>query len=60
MVRVRFAIAVPKARWVDLSLRLRSRSGSPRFRRVETLNPEAHVHVLRLTEPNELDQDVLA
>lgn len=59
MVRVRFAIAVPKTRWVDLSLWLRSRSESPRFRRVETLNPEAHVHLLRLTEPNELDHEVL-
>ena len=60
MVRVRFAIAVPKTRWVDLSLWLRNRRESPRFRCVETLAPEAHVHTLRLTEPGQLDQDVLA
>ena len=60
MVRVRFAIAVPKTRWIDLSLWLRKRSESPRFRRVETLSPEAHVHILRLPTPNELDREVMA
>ena len=56
MVRVRFAIAVPKRLWIDLGRWLRKRSESPRFRRLETLTPEAHVHLLRLSSPDGLDR----
>ncbi len=55
MVRVRFAGAVPRSRWLDVGFWLPRRLDSPRLRRVETLYPNAHVHSLRLTRPSQLD-----
>jgi Bacteriocin-protection, YdeI or OmpD-Associated/Domain of unknown function (DUF1905)/Domain of unknown function (DUF5655) len=58
MVRVRFAGAVPKSRWLEVGFWLPRRIESPRFRRVETIYPNAHVHVLRITEPSQLDAEL--
>ena len=59
MVRVRFAGAVPNARWLDIGLWLPRRVEHSRFRKIETIYPEVHTHVLRITRPEELD-DVVA
>jgi hypothetical protein len=58
MVRVRFAGAMPKKEWLELGFWLRRRVESPRFRRVETIYPNAHVHVLRVRSPEELDGEI--
>jgi hypothetical protein len=58
MVRVRFAGAVPKKEWLEVGFWLPRRVSSPRFRRVETITPRAHVHLLRISHPSELDREV--
>jgi Bacteriocin-protection, YdeI or OmpD-Associated/Domain of unknown function (DUF1905)/Domain of unknown function (DUF5655) len=58
MVRVRFAGAVPKKEWLEVGFWLRKRVERPRFRRVETIYPNAHVHVLRVRSPEELDGEI--
>ena len=58
MVRVRFAGAVPSARWLDVGFWLSRRVESPRFRKVETIYPNAHVHFMRITDESELDAEV--
>ena len=58
MVRVRFCNATPKTRWLDIGLWLPRRVESPRFRRVETIYPNAHVHVLRITEADQFDEEM--
>jgi hypothetical protein len=58
MVRVRFAGAVPAARWLEVGFWLPRRVDSPRFRRVETIYPNAHIHLLRVTDPSQLDAEV--
>lgn len=60
MVRVWFNIAVPLRRWVELGLWLSKRSESPRFRRLETLTPEAFVHLPRRSSPDDLDDEAVA
>jgi hypothetical protein len=55
MVRVRFAGATPRKEWMDLGFWLRRRVDDPRFHRIETLTPTAHVHLLRITDPAQLD-----
>lgn len=57
MVRVRFAGATPRRRWLDVALWLRRRVESPRWRKVETIYPDAHVHVLRVTRVDDLDEE---
>ena len=58
MVRVRFARAVPKTRWLDVGFWLPRRSEDSRFHRVETISPNVHVHVLRITSIEQLDSRV--
>lgn len=60
MVRVRFAGAVPRSRWLDVEFWLPRRIEHPRFRRVETLYPNAHIHSLRISEVGQLDAQVAA
>lgn len=60
LVRVRFLGATPRRRWLDLGFWLPQRDESPRFRKVETLTPKDHVHLLRIRDPDELDAEVLA
>jgi Bacteriocin-protection, YdeI or OmpD-Associated/Domain of unknown function (DUF1905)/Domain of unknown function (DUF5655) len=58
MVDVRFLRAVPRTRWLDLAFWLRRRVESPRWWKVETLTPDAHIHVLRVTDADQLDAEV--
>lgn len=58
MVRVRFAGAVPRSQWLDIGLWLPRRINHRRFHRVETISPSAHIHVMRVTKPAELDAQV--
>lgn len=58
MVRVRFAGAAPRSKWLDVGFWLPRRLESPRFRRVETLLPNAHIHWLRVTDAADLDDEL--
>lgn len=58
MVDVRFAQATPGRSWLDVGLWLPRRVESPRFRRIETIYPHAHLHVLRVTNGSDLDEEV--
>lgn len=58
MVRVRFAGAVPRQRWLDLAFWLPRRVDAPRFHRVETIGPSVHLHLLRVTDEAQLDAEV--
>jgi hypothetical protein len=58
MVRVRFAGAAPRADGLDVGFWLTRRLSSPRFRRVETLTPAAHVHSLHVTDASQLDREL--
>ena len=60
MVRVRFAGAVPKQKWLDVGFWLPRRLDDPRFQRIETITPTVHVHRLRITRLEDLDEDVAA
>jgi hypothetical protein len=44
-----------RRRWLDGHVVLARRLEHPRFRRIETFSPRNHVHVFRLTQPNEVD-----
>lgn len=60
MVRVRFAGAVPKRGWLDIGFWLARRVEHPRFHRIQTIYPNAHVHLLRIRQPGELDSQLAA
>ena len=57
-VRVRFAAAVPRTRWLDVGLWLPRRVESPRFHKIETISPDVHTHILRITDVEQLDEEV--
>ena len=59
MVRVRFVSAVPRRRWLDVALWLPRRVEDARFHRIETIVLNAHVHVLRVTEAAQLDDETV-
>ena len=58
MVRVRFAGAVPKTWWLDVALWLPGRVEQSRFHKIETIYPNAHTHILRITYAEQLDDEV--
>ena len=60
MVRVRFAGARPRKDWLEIGFCLPRRIESPRFQKIETIDPNAHAHLLRITEPDQLDAEVAA
>ncbi len=60
MVRVRFAAAVPRQKWLDIAFWLPTRHDDERFHRVETITPMAHIHLVRITQPGQLDDQVTA
>ncbi len=60
MVRVRFAGTIPRTRWLEIGFWLSRRIESPRFRKIETIYPNAHVPLLRITEAAQLDREVAA
>lgn len=51
MVRVRFAGATPKRNCLEIGFWLPHRLASERFHKVETIYPNAHVHLVRITIP---------
>ena len=59
MVRVRFAGATPKCDCLEIGFWLPHRIASERFHKVETIYPNAHIHVLRIRQPEELDSEVV-
>lgn len=56
-VRMSFAQVTPRQRWLDGHVVLARRLDSPRFRKVETFSPRNHVHVFRLSDLREIDQE---
>jgi hypothetical protein len=58
MVRVRFAGAIPAAKWLDVGFWLPRRIESARFRKIQTIYPNVHLHLMRVTDPSELDGEV--
>ena len=55
-VRMSFAVAVPRRRWLDGHLVLARRVDDGRFRRVESYSPRNHAHLFRVHELAELDE----
>ena len=53
-VRVRFAGAVTRKRWLDCALWLKRRVEHPLFYKIESLTPSDHVYRFRLTSVEEL------
>lgn len=58
MVRVRFAGARPRKRWLDVDFWLTRREESSRFQRIETLSPYTHIHTVRLIAPSDVDSEL--
>ena len=59
-VRMSFAAATIRRRWVDAHVVLARRLDNPRFRKVETFSPRNHLHLFRLAAPDEVDAEVKA
>ena len=55
-----FAQITPRRNWLDGHIVLARRLEHPRFRRVETFSPRNHLHVFRLTSPDEIDNEFRA
>lgn len=56
-VRMSFAQVTPRPRWLDGHLVLARRVEHQRFLKVQTFSPRNHLHVFRLTNASELDQE---
>jgi len=59
-VRMSFAQVTPHRGWLDGHLVLARRIESPRFRKVETYSPRNHVHVFRLYDVTDIDDEFRA
>jgi hypothetical protein len=57
-VRMSFAAFSLRPHWVDGHVVLARRLESPRFRRIDVISPRNQVHVFRLREPSEVDDEV--
>jgi Domain of unknown function (DUF5655) len=57
-VRMSFAAFALRRRWVDGHVVLARRLESPRFRRIDVISPRNQVHVFRLEDPSEVDEEV--
>jgi hypothetical protein len=60
MVRVRFAGATPRSRWLDVEFWLTRRIEHARIRRTETLYPHVHLYHVRVTEARKIDATLIA
>ena len=58
MVRVRFAGAVPRKNWLDVAFWTTRRIDHRRFHKIETLKPDVHLHLLRVTDASQLDAEL--
>jgi hypothetical protein len=59
-VRMSFAQVTPRNKWLDGHVVLARRLDSPRFRKVETFSPRNHLHVFRITDESEIDDELQA
>ena len=59
-VRMSFAQLTPRHRWLDGHVVLDRRLESPRFLRIQTFSERNHVHVFRLTRPEDIDEEFRA
>jgi hypothetical protein len=59
-VRMSFAVAMLRRRWLDGHVVLARRLESPRFRRIESFSPRNHLHQFRFSSIAELDDEVAA
>jgi hypothetical protein len=57
LVRMSFAVVMPRARWLDGHVVLARRLPSCRFRRIETFSPRNHLHAFRLTQLSDIDEE---
>ena len=57
-VRMSFAAFTLRRHWVDGHVVLDRRLESPRFRRIDAISPRNQVHIFRLREPSEVDEEV--
>ncbi len=57
-VRMSFAAFTLRRHWVDGHVVLARRLDSPRFRRTDFISPHNQVHVFRLADPSEVDEEV--
>ena len=57
-VRMSFAAFTLRRRWVDGHVVLARRLESPRFRRIDLISPRNQVHVFRLYDPSDVDDEV--
>ena len=56
-VRMSFVALSPKKNWIDGHFVLARRVDHPRFRKVQTFSPRNHMHVFRLTDASEIDDE---
>jgi hypothetical protein len=59
-VRMSFAVAMLRRRWLDGHVVLARRLDHPRVHRIETFSPRNHVHHFRIRSLDELDDDMAA
>ena len=59
-VRMSFAAFTPRRRWLDGHVVLARALPAERFRTVETFSPRNHLHVFRLSTPEDVDCEVEA
>ena len=59
-VRMSFAAAVPRRRWLDGHLVLAQRVDEPWVRRVDVISPRNQVHHFRLREPSDITSALIA
>lgn len=57
-VRMSFAAFTLRRHWIDGHVVLARRLESPRFRRIDVISPRNQVHVFRLHEPSDVDDEV--
>lgn len=57
-LRMSFAAATLRKRWVDAHVVLALRLESPRFRRIQTLSARNHLHDFRLERREDVDDEV--
>jgi hypothetical protein len=57
-VRMSFAQLTPRRKWLDGHVVLARRLEHPRFRQIQTISPQNHVHTFRLRSSEEVDAEL--
>jgi hypothetical protein len=55
-----FAAVVVRKQWLDAHIILSRRADGGPFRRVESLTPTSHVHHIRITSPDQINEEFRA